>query len=145
MSDKHESMNGIIKLYDLRREPVMREARTWFDGFHADSFEDIIDLFKTADERYFRMVLTYWDMAASFVNHGAIDEQLFGEINGEHIAVFAKVEPFIEDLRGMLKSPTVLANLEKLVVRTPNSEEMMAGFRERAKDGHAARQKAAAA
>jgi len=134
MSDKHESMNGIIKLYDLRREPVMREAREWFDGFYADSFDDVIELFKTPDERYFRMALTYWDMAAAFVNHGAIDEQLFTEINGEHLAVYSKVEPFIEDLRGMLKSPALLANLEKLVVRTPNSAEMMTGFRERAKE-----------
>jgi hypothetical protein len=145
MSEKGESMNGIIKLYDLRREPVMREARTWFDGFYADSFEDIIDLFKSPDERYFRMVLTYWDMAASFVNHGAIDEQLFSEINGEHIAVYAKIEPFIEDLRGMLQNPSVVANLEKLVVRTPNSKEMMTGFRERAKERYAAQQKAATA
>jgi hypothetical protein len=145
MSNKHESMNGIMKLYDLRREPVMREARTWFDGFYADSFQDIIDLFKTEDERYFRMVLTYWDMAASFVNHGAIDEQLFSEINGEHVAVYAKVEPFIEDLRGMLQNPTGLANLEKLALQAPNAKEMMAGFRERAKERQTVRQQAAAA
>jgi hypothetical protein len=145
MSDKYDSMIGIMKLYDLRREPVMREAREWFDGFYADSFQDLTELFKTEDERYFRMVLTYWDMAASFVNHGAIDEQLFSEINGEHIAVFAKIEPFIEDLRGMLKSPTLLANLEKLVLRTPNSAQMMTDFRERTKERQAKQQKAASA
>lgn len=144
MSDKHESMDGIIKLYDLRREPVIREARTWFDGFYADSFEDIIDLFKTEDERYFRMVLTYWDMAASFVNHGAIDEQLFTEINGEHIAVYAKIEPFIEDLRAMLQNPTGLANLETLVLRAPNAKEQMAGFRARAKERQTQKKAAAA-
>ncbi len=145
MSDKHESMDGIIKLYDLRREPVLREARVWFDGFYADSFADIIELFKTEDERYFRMVLTYWDMAASFVNHGAIDEQMFNDINGEHIAVYAKVEPFIEDLRGMLQNPAGLAPLEKLVLRAPNAKEMMAGFRERAKAKQTAQRQAATA
>ena len=144
MSDKHESMNGIIKLYDLRREPVLREAREWFDGFYADSFEDVIELFKTPDERYFRMALTYWDMAAAFVNHGAIDEQLFNEINGEHIAVYAKIELFIEDLRGMLQNPALLANLEKLIVRTPNSAEMTAGFRARAKEKQTQKKAAAA-
>jgi len=138
-------MDGIIKLYELRREPVMREARTWFDGFYAESFQDIIELFKTPDERYFRMVLTYWDMAAAFVNHGAIDEQLFHEINGEHVAVYAKVEPFIEDLRAMLQNPTGLANLEKLALQAPNAKEMMDGFRERAKERKTARQQAAAA
>jgi hypothetical protein len=144
MSNKYESMNGIIKLYDLRREPVLREAREWFDNFYADSFDDIIELFKTPDERYFRMTLTYWDMVASFVNHGAIDEQMFNEINGEHIAVYAKVEPFIEGLREMLQNPAGLAPLETLVFRAPNAKEIMAGFRERAKARQAAKQTAAA-
>jgi hypothetical protein len=58
MSDKNESMNGIMKLYELRREPVLREAREWFDGFYAETWEDILELFKTPDERYFRMTLT---------------------------------------------------------------------------------------
>lgn len=145
MSDKHESMNGIIKLYELRREPVLREAREWFDGFYADSFGEILELFKTPEERYFRMNLTYWDMAASFVNHGAIDERMFSEIVGEHINVYAKIEPFIEDLRGLLKNPTALANLENLVLRTPNSKEYMADVRARAKEKQTRKTSAVAA
>lgn len=145
MSDKYESMNGIMKLYDLRREPVLREAREWFDGFYADSFEDILELFKTPDERYFRMTLTYWDMAASFVNHGVIDEQMFSEIVGEHINVYAKLEPFVEDLRALLKNPTALANLENLVARTPNSKEFMADIRQRAREKQARKTAAVAA
>jgi hypothetical protein len=138
-------MDGIIKLYDLRREPVMRQAREWFDGFYAETFEDIIELFKTEDKRYFRMALTYWDMVASFVNHGAIDEQMFSEINGEHIAVYAKVEPFIQDLRALLKNPAGLANFETLVLRAPNAAEMMADFREKAKEKQTAQRSAAVA
>jgi hypothetical protein len=145
MSDKHESMIGIMKLYELRREPVMRQARQWFDGFYAENFQEILELFKTEDERYFRMGLTYWDMAASFVNHGVIDEQMFSEIVGEHINVYAKIEPFVEDLRGLLKNPTALANLETLVLRTPNAAEIMAGVREGAKQKQTARQAAAVA
>jgi hypothetical protein len=133
MSDKHESMIGIMRLYELRREPVLRQAREWFDNFYAESWEEILELFKTDDERYFRMGLTYWDMAASFVVHGAIDEQMFSEIVGEHINVYAKVEPFIGDLRGLLKNPTALANLETLVLRTPNAAETMANLREQTK------------
>jgi hypothetical protein len=136
-------MIGIMKLYDLRREPVLRKAREWFDNFYADSFDDIIELFKSEDERYFRMTVTYWDMAASFVNHGAIDEQLFGEINGEHLAVYAKVEPFIEKLRELTNTPAGLANLEKLVSRTPNAREAMADIRERAKEKQALKKTAA--
>lgn len=145
MSTKHESMIGIMELYDLRREPVMREAREWFDRFYADSFADVTEVFKGADDRFFRMVLTYWDMAASFVNHGAIDEQLFNEITVEHVVVFAKVEPFIAELRELTKTPQLLANLEKLVSRIPGAQETTAHFRERAKEKLLAQRQAAAA
>ena len=145
MSNKHESMIGIMKLYDLRREPVMREARGWFDRFYADSAQDITDALKSEDHRYFQMVLTYWDMAASFVTHGAIDEQLFNDVNVEHVAVFAKVEPFIADLRELTKVSDLLANLEKLISRIPDAKEKMAHFRERAKARQTAGQAAASA
>jgi hypothetical protein len=145
MSDKHDSMIGIMKLYDLRREAKMREAREWFSNFYAESFQDIADVFSGKDDVFFRMALTYWDMAAAFVNHGAIDEQMFNEINVEHIAAYAKVEPFIAELREMAKSPNLLANLEKLVTRIPNANETMANFRERAKAKLSARETAAAA
>lgn len=79
------------------------------------------------------MVATYWDMAASFVNYGAIDEQMFNDANVEHIAVFAKVEPYIDEMRTMIKNPQLLNNLEKLVMRVPNVKETMANIRERAK------------
>jgi hypothetical protein len=134
-----------MKLYDLRREPVMREAREWFDRFYADSAQDVADVFAGEDDRFFRMVLTYWDMAAAFVNHGAIDEQLFNDANNEHIGVYAKIEPFIEDLRGLTKTPDLLANLEKLVSRIPAAAEKTAHVRERVKARLAARQTAATA
>lgn len=145
MSDKNESMIAIMKLYELRREPKMREARDWFAAFYADSFQDVTDVLSSADDVYFRMVLTYWDMAASFVNHGTIDEQMFGEITVEHIAAYAKVEPFIAELREMTKFPALLANLEKLVKRTPNAHETMHEFRERAKARKTALQQTATA
>ena len=145
MSDKHESMIGIVKLYELRREETMREAREWFAAFYADSFQDIIDVFTGKEDRFFRMVLTYWEMAACFVNHGAIDEQMFNEANAEHISTFAKVEPFIEEFRGMTKNPQLLANLEQLVMRVPDVKTAMANIRERAKEKHAAQLKTAAA
>jgi hypothetical protein len=145
MSNQHESMIGIMKLYDLRREATMREAREWFNGFYAASFEDITNVFEGGEDRFFRQVLTYWDMAAAFVNHGAIDEQLFNEVNIEHVIAYAKVEPFIEDLRELAKEPALLANLEKLIRRIPNVEEKMASFRERTKERQLAKQKAAVA
>ncbi|HEX8651564.1 MAG TPA: hypothetical protein VF708_12050 [Pyrinomonadaceae bacterium] len=133
MSTKHESMIGILKLYDLRREETMRKARDWFVTFNPGSLQDIVDTFNGEHSAYYRMVTTYWDMAASFVNHGAIDEQMFNDANLEHVAVFAKVEPFIAEIRAMAKMPQYLANLEQLVMRLPNAQEMLADTRERMK------------
>ena len=142
MSTKHESMMGIMKLYELRREETMRKARDWFVTFNPSSIQDIVDTFTVEHSAYYRMVTTYWDMAASFVNHGAIDEQMFNDANLEHIAVFAKVEPFLAEIRTMSKMPQYLANLEQLVMRQPNAKEMLADVRERMKAISAARAEA---
>jgi len=80
---------------------------------------------------HWRMVLTYWDMAAALVNNGAIDEQLFNETNGEQIFVYMKVEPVLEEIREMFDNPDFLKNLETLVKRIPNIEQRIATLRER--------------
>ena len=143
MSTEHESMIGIMKLYELRREETMRKARDWFVTFNPSSTQDIVDTFTGEHSAYYRMVTTYWDMAASFVNHDAIDEQMFNDANLEHVAVFAKVEPFLTEIRAMSKMPQYLANLEQLVMRSPDAKEMLADVRERMKAISAARAEAA--
>ena len=142
MSEKYESASLILKLYDLRREETMRKARDWFFTFLPTSAEDVINIFKGQNSSYYRMVTTYWDMAASFVNNGAIDEQMFNDANLEHVAVFAKVEPFIEEIRSIYSSPEYLKNLEQLVMRRPGAREMLAGVRERIGSMVAAREAA---
>lgn len=133
MDAKIESMNGIIKLYKLRRDETMRQAREWFSAYNPSSFQDIIDTLSGEEDAKFRMVATYWDMAASFVNHGAIDEEMFTDANVEHIAVFAKIEPYIAEMREMTKNPQLMSNLEKLVMRLPDAKEKLADIRDRAK------------
>lgn len=142
MSNKHESMIGIMKLYELRRDDTMRQAREWFAAFNPNSLQDIVDILTGENDSKLRMVATYWDMAASFVNHGAIDEQMFNDANVEHIAVFAKVEPYIAEMRAMTKNPQLLDNLEKLVMRLPHVEETMEDIRERTKARKAVREQA---
>jgi hypothetical protein len=145
MSAKSEDANLILKLYDLRREEVMRKARAWFVGeFHPGSLQDILDAVMGENNAYFRMVTSYWEMAASLVNNGAIDEQMFNDANGEHLAVFAKIEPFLPEVREKFGSPQTLQHLEKLVMRIPDAKEKMATFRERIKAMRAARAEAAA-
>ena len=75
------------------------------------------------------MVLSYWEMAASFVNNGGIDEKMFLDANGEHVGVFSKVEPFIEDIRKTIGLPDYLRQLETLVIKTPNAQERLERMR----------------
>jgi len=120
-----------LKLYDLRREATMREARNWMISFFPESAQDILQaMVKTETSAYYRMVVSYWDMAASFVNHGAIDEEMFNDAHTEHFVVFSKVEPFLPELRETMGNPNALANLEKLVMRQPDAKERLAKTRE---------------
>lgn len=144
MSDKTESANLILKLYDLRREEVMRKARNWFVGeFHPDSPQDVSNAAMGENSAYYRMVTSYWDMACSFVTNGAIDEKMFNDANGEHLAVFAKLEPFIAELRQTYNNPTALQHLERVVMNMPEARERMTRFREMIKQVMAARAQAA--
>lgn len=145
MSEKYEDANLILKLYDLRREEVMRKARDWYGmKFNPESIQEITEVLMSDQSPYYRMVTTYWDMAASLVNHGAIDEQMFSEANMEHLMVFAKIEPFIAEIRALFM-PNYLENLEKLVMRRPDAKEFLAAMRERFKQFAAMRAEAARA
>ena len=130
MTSKYESMEGILRLYELRRDETMRQARVWFTGFHPTSAQDIHNVFRGEESAYYRMVTSYWDMACSFVNHGAIDEQMFNDTVFEHVAVFAKVQPFLEELRAASGVPQYLRHLEQLVTRMPDSEALIGRMRE---------------
>ena len=140
MSSSYESADLLLKLYELRREPTMREARAWFAAdFNPASFEEVQQALGSAKSGQFRMVTSYWDMAASFVNNGAINEQMFNDANGEQFVVFAKVEPFLEQYRQMVGNPNAWGNLEKLVMRTPGAKDRLAALRERFRAMAAAR------
>lgn len=130
---KYEDANLILKLYDLRREPIMREARNWFFSFNPQTASDYLETMMGEHSGHARMVISYWDMAASLVNNGAIDEHMFNDANGEHLLVFAKIEPILEDLRQITSQPDFLRHFEALVRRAPNSAERLAGIRERIK------------
>jgi hypothetical protein len=145
MDTKQDSANLILKLYELRREEVMRKARDWFLGeFNPGSIDDITAAVMSDKSGYYRMVVSYWDMAASFVNHGAIDQQMFTDANGEHMVVFAKIEPFIAGIREMSGSPQYLQHLEKLIMSKPDARETLNSLRERMKQWAAMRAEAAA-
>ena len=130
---KQADADLILKLYDLRREPVMREARNWFFSFNPTTTAEYMEAMMSEQSGYVRMVISYWDMAASLVNNGAIDEQMFNDANGEHLFVFAKIEPILAELRQQWNQPEMLKHFETLVRRVPNNEQILAGIRERIK------------
>ena len=134
MTTPHESAELILKLYELRRDETMREARNWFARFDPQSAQDVVSAIM--DERsstYYRMVASYWDMACSLVANGAIDETIFNDANAEHTFVYSKIEPYVAELRTMFNSPGMLKNLEAIVMRQPDAAKKLEGMRERSR------------
>jgi hypothetical protein len=121
---KTKSATLILKLYDLRREAKMREARNWIFGFNPKSADEVMQTMMDPEVGpYLRMVTSYWDMAAALVKHGAIDEDMFNDTVGEHIMVFAKIEPFLAELREKFEMPEAFENLEKVIMDRKDGAE----------------------
>lgn len=121
---KVESADLILKLYDLRREEKMREARNWIFSFNPTSVDEFwATMMDPQVGGYLRMVTSYWDMAASLVNHGAIDAEMFNDTVGEHIMVFAKIQPILAELRERFQNPKAFQHLEKLILDQPDGQE----------------------
>jgi hypothetical protein len=134
----------ILKLYDLRREAELRKARNWWVvTFSPQSVDDIMKVsgaFGTPENNWFRQVLGYWGLASSLVHNGALNRELFLEPSfcGEMILIYAKVKPFLKELREKMKNPQFLASIESLAVSTKKSRE----FVKRMETNLAARSKA---
>jgi hypothetical protein len=143
MCSSYESADLLLKLYDLRREEVMRKAREWYTKeFHPQSAQDVVSALRGEHSAYFRMVTSYWEMAASFVNNGAIDWKMFMEANpGESVNVFVKVYPYLEELRSMFASKyddtQAFQHLEQVVMNMPHAEEQLAERVEQFKEARA--------
>jgi len=131
VSEKQADANLILRLYEIRREEAMRRARNWFmTDFNPGSMQDVFTVMVGEHSADFRMVASYWDMAATFVNFGTIDEEMFNDINSEHIAIYAKLRPFLAEIRAVPGVPPYLylKNLEPLVLRMPDAQERIAAM-----------------
>ncbi|MGH9685314.1 MAG: DUF4760 domain-containing protein [Candidatus Acidiferrales bacterium] len=112
----HEQANLMLHLYEARREPRLREGREWFmANFSPTTPEDVMKLCPPGSPQNasMRMVLGYWEMVASIVNRGLIDEDLFFENSGEQWIVWERMKPVIGGIRAMFKNPHAFGNLEK--------------------------------
>lgn len=125
----------ILELYDLRREAEMRKARNYFVlQFNPQSTEDamkVMTAFGTDENRWFRQVVSYWEMAASLVLRGTVHEELFLDSNGEMFFVFAKIKPFLAGIRKAFGSPEFLGQMEKLIHHSPESRKKLKTFEDR--------------
>ena len=114
----------ILQLYDLRREAEMRKARHWWamDFFpqNADDFLKVAWAMGTQENNWLRQVGGYWGIVTSFVLAGVLNEELFLQpgFSGELFIIYAKMHPFVKDLRVKLNDPEAFLNLEKAVTRT---------------------------
>jgi hypothetical protein len=121
----------ILQLYDLRREPEMRKARNWwgveFWPQSADDFMKIVGAMGSQENNWLRQVGGYWSMAASFVLQGALNEELFIQpaVSGEMFFVFAKVHPFLKELREKIGDPQLFGNIEKVITKSKFGRERL--------------------
>lgn len=128
MDTKPQDAMVILKLYELRGEALMRSARAWFfTEFNPQSGREIVGLLQSGEKQsaYYRMVASHWEVAAALVINGGIDENMFLAANTEHLVVFAKLQPFVAEIRETIGEPDYLANLEQLVMRAPNVEKKL--------------------
>ena len=132
MATPAESADLILKLFDLRREPVLREARAWFAGeFNPTTYEEVSQVLTGEKSAWLRMVVGYWDMAASLVVFEAIDQKMFNASSGELFGVFAKMEPFLGELREKASAPDALRHLEEVARLFPDADARLQQARAR--------------
>lgn len=122
----------VMRLYDMRREEVMRKARNYVGGdFWPDGAADVqkvISEWGTDENAYFRQVTSYWEMAASLPLRGAVDADLFSDWSGEMFFVFAKFYPFLAELREKTGNPKMLGNIETFINSKPAFQEKLKAF-----------------
>ena len=127
----YEDAQLVLKLYELRREEKLRAARDWFVTKFFPQTADEVTALTGTENAYYRMVTTYWEMAASFVARGVLDAELFFDSGGEMILVWAKLAEFVPALRKNLGSENLLKNVEHVIESSPRARERVGITRQR--------------
>lgn len=121
----------ILKLYDLRREPELRKARNWWlTQFWPESADDILKIANalgSQENNWLRQVGGYWEMAASMVVRGALNQELFLEpaFSGEMFFFFGKFHPFLDETREKLQNPRIFKNVETLIMSSEDAKQFL--------------------
>ncbi len=130
MPTPFESAQLNLQLFDLRREPLLREARSWYlREFHPANFAELVSIAIGKRNASFRMVLSYWDMAASLVSTGAIDADAFRAAHGEIFATFGRIHPYLAELRVACGEADLCKYMEAVVMGAPDAEGILSRCR----------------
>jgi hypothetical protein len=111
----YQDADLILRLYEMRREPRMREARRWFAShFKAKTMEEYNVTCPPGSEpnASFRMLTSYWEMAVSFVAMGVLNQELFFQSNREFLFVWERIRDVAPEYRKAVASPVEWKNLE---------------------------------
>jgi hypothetical protein len=122
----------VIKLYDLRREEVMRRSRDAMFTFIPKSWDELFAVTKWEHplNSAFRQVSTYWEMVYGMVKHGIVNFEYFMESQGEGLALFVKVEPHLTRYRQEV-NPLAFQNAEWVAHNTERGRRLVEVFRKR--------------
>ena len=115
-----EQASLLLRLYELRREPRLRQARAWFSSqFEANTPQELLSKYPMGSEENasLRMVLSYWDMAAGMANRGLVDDEMFFENSVEGWVVWEKIRAIVPAQREAMKNPVYLVHLENFATR----------------------------
>lgn len=132
MPTPFESAQLILTLFEQRREPTMRKARDFWFMFNPETPKAFMEAMMGPDGGLVRMVVTYWDMAASLVVNGAIDSKMFCDASREFMGVYAKIEPLLPGTREIM-GPDFARHLEAFVTSLPDSRQRIDDMKARMK------------
>ena len=125
----YDQANLILHLYEIRREARLREARAWFVAhFNAQSPEEMAQKYPQGSEENasVRMVLSYWEMAASMVNRGLVDDDFFFENSGEGFLIYDRIREMLPAMRAAYHNPHAWSHLESFGKRMEAWQEKRA-------------------
>ena len=120
----HHDAELVLKLYDLRRETVMRASRTTMMQFLPRSYEELLAITQPThpSNAAWRQVSSYWEMAWSFARHGVCNPDFLIENTTEGLFLYVKVQPFLERFRKEV-SPTAFRNAEWISTQCESGRE----------------------
>src|SRR5574342_259849 len=116
----HEQAQLQLQVYDMRREPRLRQARDWFfQNYYANTMDEAMRIAAPGTETgtFFMMVVSYWDQACALLNYGLLHEDLFFETSGEFFGVWERIKPIVPEARERFVDKQFLAHLERAAKR----------------------------